>query len=71
MKCKEGLWCQLCKYWDFFNANDHRACKQHIPPKAKLFTTYDHCIHVLCDKLKMFQKPISIGRNHAYVIKED
>lgn len=71
IKCEEGLWCQLCKYWDISNA----TCKQHLPPKAKLFSVYvsvyDHCIHVLYDKLKIFPKHLSIGNNYAYVIKED
>lgn len=71
IKCEEGLWCQLCKYWDFSNTDDNRTCKQHIPPKAKLFTTYDHCIHVLYDKLKIFPKSINIGTTCAYVVKED
>ena len=71
VKCEEGLWCQLCKYWDFSNTDDHRTCKQHIPTKAKLFKVYDHCIHVLYDKLKIFPKHISIGNNYTYVIKED
>lgn len=71
MRSKEGLWCQLCKYWDFNDNSDHRTCKQNLPSNAKLLTIYDHCINILYYKLKIFPKSISIGTTCAYVVKED